>query len=87
MRNYKLVITSPDGTIFEDEVLKISLRGANGDLAVMAGHIPFITSVKPCDCKVEFTDGTEKTGHTDGGILTVSDDKVTLLSGSFMWND
>ena len=87
MNTYNLVISSPDGTIYDGEAVFLSLRGANGDLAVMAGHIPFITSVKPCECKVEFPDGTEKKGSTDGGLLTVDSKKVTLLSGSFKWNE
>ena len=61
------------------------LEKRGGHDAVMAGHIPFVTSVKSCDCKIEFDDGSEKIGRTDGGLLTVSSDKTTLLSGSFSW--
>lgn len=85
MKTFPLRISAPDGDLFCGEAVKISLRGAEGDLAVMAGHIPFITSVKPCDCMVELENGEEKIGHTDGGILTVSTDSVTMLSGSFKW--
>lgn len=87
MRTYNLIISSPDGNIFEGEVVNLSLRGANGDLAVMAGHVPFVTSVKSCDCKIEFEDETERIANLDGGILSVSNDKVVLLSGSFKWKD
>jgi len=85
MKTYPLHISSPDGDVFRSEVVSISLRGVEGDLAVMAGHIPFVTSVKPCDVKIGLEDGEEKVGYADGGILTVSDEKVTLLSGSFEW--
>lgn len=85
MNTFKLKISSPDGDVFEDEIVCISLRGASGDLAVMAGHIPFVTSVKSCECKLELKDGNEKIGHTDGGLLTVSAESTTLLSGSFCW--
>lgn len=85
MNTFPLIISSPTGNLFEGEAEMLTLRGIDGDLAVMAGHIPFITSVRPCDCKVVLEDGTEKIGHTDGGLLTVSRDNVTLLSGSFQW--
>ena len=85
MNTFHLIISSPDGHLFNGNVIKITMRGAEGDLAIMAGHIPFITSVKACECKIELEDGTIKTGHTDGGLLTVSDETVTLLSGSFHW--
>ncbi|MCH5170212.1 MAG: F0F1 ATP synthase subunit epsilon [Oscillospiraceae bacterium] len=87
MNTFKLVISSPDGNRFDGEATGLYLRGSEGDLAILAGHIPFITPVVPCDCKVTTEDETEKIGHTDGGILTVSEDKVTLLSGSFVWNE
>ncbi len=85
MNTYELLISSPEGEIFKGSVSMLSVRGTQGELAVMAGHIPFVTSVVACDCKVELADGTEKIGHTDGGLLTVGNDAVTLLSGSFAW--
>ncbi len=87
MNTFNLTISSPEGTIFQGEVSGITLRGADGDLAILAGHIPFITSVKPGACKVIMTDDTEKIGYVDGGLLTVSSDAVNLLAGSFEWQD
>ena len=87
MKTYTLKISSPDGDVFAGTVVSLSLRGAEGDLAVLADHMPFVTSVKAGDCKIELDDGTEKIAHTDGGILTVAPDGVTLLSASFKFND
>ena len=84
MKTFLLSISSPDGNLFSGEVVMITLRGIEGDLAVMAGHIPFITSVVPCDVKITLPDGTDKVGHADGGLLTVAEDGVTLL-GFFSW--
>ena len=85
MNTFMLNITSPDGKLFEGEVQMVTARGVEGDLAILAGHIPFITSLQPCDCKVVLEDGSEKIGTADGGILTASPEKVNLLSGSFQW--
>ena len=85
MKTYDFVISSPDGNIFEEKIVSVMLRGASGDLAVLAGHIPFVTSVKPCECRIEFEDGSERIGHTDGGLLSVTNEKTTLFSGSFQW--
>jgi F-type H+-transporting ATPase subunit epsilon len=87
MKTFTLKISSPEGDLFYGEAVKLSLRASEGDLAVMAGHIPFISSVKPCDCKIELTDGSERVGTTDGGLLNVGLDKVMLLSGSFRWKE
>lgn len=85
MSTFPLTISSPDGSLFSGEVTKLSVRGAEGDLAVMAGHIPFITSVQPCDFHLEQADGSVKAGHTDGGILTVSPETVIFLTGQLQW--
>ena len=86
MKAFALKISTPEGDVFSGDVLFVSVRGAEGDLAVMAGHIPFVSPIKPCDCKITLEDGTEKLGHTDGGILTVSAEKTVILTGSFAWN-
>ena len=83
MNTFRLIISSPDGSIFDGDVIKITLRGAEGDLAVLKDHIPFITSVKPGKCHIEMPDGEIKEGSIDSGLLTVSKESVTLLSSSF----
>ncbi len=85
MSTFRLVIASPDGNLFEGDAVMLSVRGIEGDLAVMAGHAPFITAVKECSCRIELPDSTEKTGHTSGGLLNVSDNEVILLSECFNW--
>ncbi|MBQ2603822.1 MAG: F0F1 ATP synthase subunit epsilon [Acutalibacteraceae bacterium] len=87
MSTFKLVVSSPDGDKFNGEAVMIKLRGVEGELAVLAGHIPFITSVLPCECKIELEDGTKKIAKTEGGILTVTADKTTLLTGMFDFNE
>ncbi len=86
MKTFRLIISSPNGSIFDGDAFMLTLRGAVGDLAILAGHIPFTTTVKGGRVKIELPDETEKFGETDGGLLTVSPDGiVTLLSGSFKW--
>ena len=85
MKAFALRISSTEGDLFSGEAVKLSLRSAGGDLAVMAGHVPFVSYVKPCDCHVELADGSERVGHVQSGVLTVARDKVLLLSGDFIW--
>ena len=87
MKEFKFVISTPEGNLFSGDIVKISVRGTEGDLAVMAGHIPFVTSVKPCECRILLSDGSERTATTGGGMLNVANDKVLFLSGSFKWTE
>ncbi|MCQ2465898.1 MAG: hypothetical protein MJ166_00055 [Clostridia bacterium] len=81
MKNYHLTVMSPDGEIFNDDVISLVLRGAEGDLAIFSGHIPFITSVRPGKCVITLTNEEEIEGHLESGILNVSKDSVSLLVG------
>lgn len=87
MKTYPLAVASPDGSLFKGDVAQLILRGSEGDLAIMAGHIPFMTAVSPGLCRILQPDGTERTAQTEGGLLTVASDAVTLLSESFRWTE
>lgn len=85
MKTFQLTISSPDGRLFDGPVERLSLRGAEGDLAVMAGHVPFMTSVRPGACVLHLEDGGVKKATTEGGLLTVTHDAVTLLTAACRW--
>jgi len=85
MKEFKFVISTPDGNLYDGSIVKISLRAALGDMAVMAGHAPLVTSVNPCKCKIELADGKEKFFEVERGLLSVSPQVVTLMSGSAKW--
>ena len=89
MNTFRLIIASPDGNLFDGQVYMLTVRGSEGELAVLAGHVPFVTTVVPCDVKIELADedAADRIGHTEGGLLSVSGDSVTLLSSSFEWNE
>ncbi len=83
MNTFHLIISSPDGNKFDGDAVMLSLRGTEGDLAVMAGHVPFVTAVKKGKCEITLPDETVMGATLDGGLLNVSKDLVTLLSSSF----
>lgn len=85
MRTFTLKVSSPEGDLFCGNALKLSVRGTEGDLAVMAGHIPFVSYVKPCECRIELENGEEIKGRIESGILSVSKDKAILLVGALSW--
>jgi len=82
MNTFKLRVTSPDGDQYSGDIVMLSLRGTEGELAVMAGHIPFVTAVKPCKLKVE-TEEDEFFAEIGGGLLSVSADETVLLSSDY----
>lgn len=87
MNTFKLTVSSPDGHLFSGECEKFDARGSEGELAIMANHVPFITSVVKCNCTLHLPDGEKKTASTEGGLLTVAANEVTFVSGSFKFNN
>ncbi len=87
MNTFPLIISSPDGDLFHGNVERLILRGTEGDLAVMAGHVPFVTAVKAGRCVVEDAEGKRKTGRLEEGLLTVGKEKTTLLTATVVWDD
>lgn len=85
MNVFKLKISTPDGDMFDGEAVKLDVRGLLGELAIMAGHVPFMTALKPCDCRILLSDGEERTGVCEGGLLSVGDNDVTLLASAYKW--
>ena len=86
MRTFPLIISSPDGDLFRGDAEMLILRGTEGDLAVMAGHVPFVTAVVRSDCVVITDTEERKEGVINSGLLTVDADRTTVLTSSLEWN-
>lgn len=87
MSTFPLVISSPDGDLFRGDAVKLILRGTEGELAVLAGHIPFVTGIVNGRCVVETAGGERKEGTIGEGLLTVDKEHTTVLTTILSWND
>ena len=83
MKTFLLTVSTPRGNAFQGEVGALFLRGSEGDLAILPGHIPFSTAVKACEVKILSGEDEERLYDTDGGLLTAAGERVTLLAGRF----
>ena len=87
MKTFPLIISSPDGDLFQGDAEILILRGTEGDLAILAGHIPFVTAVVKSHCVVETAGGERKEGEIEEGLLTVDEEKVTVLTSGLNWKE
>ena len=83
MRSFKLIVSTPRGNMFDEEVTMVSLRGTEGSLAIMAGHIPFITATRAGEVKIISAKKGEILALASEGLLTVTKEATTLLCGDF----
>ncbi len=84
MKKFHLEIAAPDGKRFSGEAEQLSVRSISGEIAILAGHIPYVTALRSGECRV-YVDGEIRRAEVTGGFLTVSSDAVRLLSTEFRW--
>lgn len=84
MKNFHLQIVTPDGLVYDGEAGQLSVRSIDGDIAILAGHIPYVTALKDGECRVYIDDEIRRADCT-GGLLTVTKDDVRLVSSDFEW--
>ena len=86
MSNFHLKIVSPDGVFFEGEARQLSIRSIDGEIAILKGHIPFLTAVAVGECRVYVGEGeSPKCAACCGGMLNVADQEVLLAPTTFEW--
>ena len=87
MNTFSLKIVSPDGSFYDGPAQMIRVRSIDGDVAVLAGHVPYMTAVGNGECRVVLADGTSRYAACCGGFLNVSESGVRLVAATFEWAD
>ena len=78
--SFHLDIVSAEAEIFSGLVGKLFVSGLQGDLEVLYGHAPLLTSLKPGPIWVEKQDGQEEVFYISGGMLEVQPKSTTVLA-------
>lgn len=47
MNKFKFELVSPEARVMSEEVTMVTIPGTEGDIGVLAGHAPLITSLRP----------------------------------------
>lgn len=86
MADFHLKIVSPDGVFYDGDAHQLSLRSIDGDVAVLAGHIPYLTAVGIGECRVYTSNDAEpRRAACCGGLLNVTREGVFLAPTTFEW--
>ena len=54
MSTFNLTVVSAEYKIFSGSVKSIQASGIEGELGILAGHIPLLTAIKPGIVKITF---------------------------------
>ena len=79
MDNILLIIYSPERTILEKMVRKVSLPGTKGRFMVLKDHAPLISSLE--EGRIAFTSaGVEENVDIRSGFVEIAYNKVTVCA-------
>lgn len=73
-------VVSADGQVWEGEATQVIARTTEGDLGILPRHEPFLAALVPHAAEVFAADGGREIIAIDGGFISVSDNRVSLLS-------
>ncbi len=82
-----LDIVSAENSIFKGRVSHLQVTGEEGDLGVMPGHTPLLTTIKPGMARIVKQDGSEEVFYLSGGMLEVQPSSVAVLADVVMRAD
>lgn len=75
-----LDVVSAEGEIFSGRVESLQVSGDAGELGIMPGHAPLLTSIKPGMVRLVKQNGEEEIIFLSGGILEVQPSLVNILA-------
>ena len=84
MGTFHLQIVTPDGAFFDGPAERVKVRTISGDVAILARHIPYVTALGTGEAAVT-VDGTVRKAAASGGMLSVTEDKVSVVATTFEW--
>lgn len=75
--NIYLTILTPEKTLLEKPVSKISLPGSKGRFMILHNHAPLISSLEEGDLVYE-SEGIEERVHVMSGFVEIIDNKAVV---------
>ena len=83
MADLHFELVTPDKLVVSEDVYMVVVPGTEGESGIMAGHAPYMTTLRNGDIAVYRSQGAqpERIGVT-GGFAEVSDKGLTVLAES-----
>ena len=76
----RLQIITPEKTLIDADAQMVTIPGTEGDFGVLAGHAPFISTIREGIIAVDFENGEKKEFPITSGIAEVTPEKCVVLA-------
>ncbi len=78
----KLEVVTPEKIVVDGDAQIVMAPGILGEVGILIGHTPFLTTLKLGTLHYKDVDGTERVVYVNGGFLEALPDRVTILADS-----
>lgn len=76
----QIEIISPDKKLYTGKVHLVQLPGTLGSFEILKNHAPLISTLEKGNIKIITPQGEEKFFETEGGVVEVKKNKITILT-------
>jgi F-type H+-transporting ATPase subunit epsilon len=76
---FHVEVLTPEGTVFEGEVVQLSTRTGVGSLGVLAHHMPLLTMLEPTELRLYESESDYKRFAQGEGYMQVVNNRALLL--------
>lgn len=83
---FHIQVVSPDRVFYEDDIEMLEVCTTEGEIGVLAGHIPLTSIVAPGIVRF-IQSGETKEAALHDGFIEILPDKVVILAESCEWPD
>jgi F-type H+-transporting ATPase subunit epsilon len=73
-------LVSPERLLLSEDAEMVTIPGAEGEMGVMAGHMPLVSTLKPGIVDVKIVHGQHDKYFVSGGFAEVTAAKITVLA-------
>lgn len=73
-------VVSADRVVWSGKSYNIIAKTTDGDIGILAGHSPVLAVLEPSAVVIFCEDGTREVVAVDGGFISVSQGRVSVLS-------
>lgn len=73
-------IVTPERVVLREKINQITVPTVSGEITVLAGHIPLVSTLKPGVIEIRKEDGSLEIMSVSGGFIEVLKNKIVILA-------
>ena len=77
---FRFELVSPEKLVLAAEVQQVLVPGSEGDMGILAGHAPVMTTIRPGLLEVTTRSGNSKRFYVRGGFAEADPERLTVLA-------